>query len=84
MTDTKNSKLTVDYLLEQIEKIANDTEYLYKTLDALNSLENAGVPGDMTGEAKANALSSVVKSRETTNQQLLSVYTQMYLTLTSD
>lgn len=82
--NTKNSKLTVDYLLEQIEKIAGDTEYLFKTIEALNSMENAGVPGDMTGQAKANALSSVVKSRETTNQQLLSVYTQMYMTLTDE
>lgn len=81
MTDTKSSKLTVDYLLEQIEKIANDTDYLYKTIEALNSMENAGVPGDMTGHAKADALSSVVKSRETTNQQLLSMYMQMYVTL---
>ena len=81
MTD---NKLTVNYLLEQIEKIANDTDYLFKAIEALNNMDNAGVPGDMTGSAKAEALASVVKCRETTNQQLLSVYTQMYLSLTND
>ena len=79
MTD---NKLTVNYLLEQIEKIANDTEYLYKAIEALSGMQNAGVPGDMGVHAKAEALAKVVQCRETTNQQLLSTYTQMYLTLT--
>lgn len=83
MTDMNSSKFTVDYLLEQIEKIANNTEYLSKAIDALNNMDNAGVPGDMTGSSKAEALAAVVKYRETTNQQLLSVYTQMYMTLTN-
>lgn len=71
--------LSTDYLLKQIEKIANDTEYLHKAIDALNSIQSADVPGDMTGNAKAEALAAVVRSRETTNQQLLSMYMQMLL-----
>lgn len=75
----QNTILSTDYLLKQIEKIANDTEYLQKTIDALNSIQSADVPGDMTGNAKAEALAAVVRSRETTNQQLLSMYMQMLL-----
>jgi len=76
-----NNKLTINYVLDQIEKIATDKEYLYKAIEALNGMSNSGVPGDMTGSAKAEALATVVQSRETTNQQLLSTYTQMYLML---
>ena len=76
-----NNKLTINYLLEQIEKIANDTGYLHEVIEALNSMGTAGVPGDMTGSAKAGAQADVVKCRETTNQQILSTYTQMYLML---
>ena len=83
MIDMNSSKFTVDYLLEQIEKIANETGYLHEVIKALDNMDNAGVPGDMTGSSKAEALASVVKCRETTNQQLLSVYTQMYMTLTN-
>lgn len=81
MSENTNNKLTVNYLLEQIEKIANETGYLHKAIEALNNMDNAGVPGDMTGSAKAEALAAVVRCRETTNQQLLSTYTQMYLML---
>ena len=82
MSENTNSKLTINYLLDQIEKISSETGYLHEVIKALDNMDNAGVPGDMTGSAKAEALASVVKCRETTNQQLLSVYTQMYLTLT--
>ena len=79
MSEQTTTTLSADYLLKQIEKIANDTEYLHKTIDALNSIKNADVPGDYTGNAKAEALAAVVRSRETTNQQLLSMYMQMLL-----
>lgn len=81
MSENTNHKLTVDYLLEQIEKIANETGYLHEAIDALSKMGNSS-PGDMTGSAKAEALAAVVRCRETTNQQLLSTYTQMYLMLT--
>lgn len=81
MSENTNNKLTVNYLLEQIEKIADETDYLHEVIDALNNMNFADVPGDMTGQAKAEALADIVKCRETTNQQLLSTYTQMYLML---
>ena len=84
MSENTNSKLTINYLLDQIEKISNETGYLHEVIKALDNMDNAGVPGDMTGSSKAEALASVVKCRETTNQQLLSVYTQMYMTLTNE
>lgn len=81
MSENTNNKLTINYLLAQIEKIANETGYLHEVIEALNNMDNSGVPGDMTGHAKAEALADVVKCREATNQQLLSTYTQMYLML---
>ena len=81
MSENKSSKLSMDYVLEQIENIRKDTDYLYKVVEALNGMSNAGVPGDMTGSAKAEALGNVVKCRETTNQQLLSTYTLMFTQL---
>lgn len=70
-------KLTVDYVMEQIERIVSQTDHLYAAINALKEMENSSVPGDMSGQAKAEALAAIVKSRETTNQQLLSVYTTM-------
>ena len=81
MSEYKSSKLNMDYVLEQIENIRKDTDYLYKVVEALNGMSNADVPGDYTGSAKAEALRDVVKCRETTNQQLLSTYTLMFTQL---
>ena len=73
----QDQRLTVSYVVEQIEKIAAQTDHLYAAINALKEMENSSVPGDMSGHAKAEALAEIVKSRETTNQQLLSVYTTM-------
>ena len=79
-TDTK---LTVDYLLTQLEKIASDTKYLQNTIEAIKSIPS-GHPGDEAGHGKAHALSDVVKCRETTNQQLIGLYEKQLNVLTSE
>ena len=71
-------KLTMNYVLEQIERISKDTEYLYNTIQKLGEMSNASGPGDIVGRAKAEALGNVVECRETTNQQLLKMYEKMY------
>ena len=70
-------KLTMDYVLEQIEKIATDTEYLQDAISEL-SKTNSGGPGDVGTQEKAHALGEIVTSREQTNQRLLSLYEKMY------
>lgn len=73
----RNSKFSMDYILEQIEKLANNTEYLNQVISELRQTESGG-PGDIGAASKADALGNVVKSRETTNQQLLKLYEKIY------
>ena len=76
--ETKSTeKLTMDYILGQIEKIATETEYLHNAISEL-SKTNSGGPGDVGTQEKAHALGEIVTSREHTNQRLLSLYEKMY------
>jgi hypothetical protein len=67
----------MDYVLEQIEKIATEREYLHDAISEL-SKTNSGGPGDIGAQGKAQALGEIVTSREQTNQKLLSLYEKMY------
>lgn len=71
-------KLSMNYVLEQIEKIMQETEYLHSTIAALEAIGPASGPGDIAGANKAEALATVVKCRETTNQKMLALYEKMY------
>lgn len=70
------SKYSIEYCLEQIEQIARQTEHVAQAISELRQMENGA--SDVTGQAKAAALSDVVKCRETTNQKLLQFYEKMY------
>ena len=78
-----NAKYSIDYILEQIEKIAAQTEYLTRAFDALITIkdefigEHITMP-PLTGQAQAQAIGDAVKSRESTNQQILKLYEKMY------
>ncbi len=69
--------LSMNYILEQIEKIAAQTAYLNDAIAELGELE-ANDPGDIGSQGKAQAIADVVRCRETTNQQLLKLYEKMY------
>ena len=83
MSDTtKNSKrtkakLSIDYVLDKIECIVKDTEYIHNALEQL-SLMPKSEPGDIAGQEKAKAIGDIVRCRETTNQQALRLYEKMY------
>ena len=64
-------KLNINYVLDRIEAVRRDTEYLQKTIEALDNMAVGQGPGDVAGEEKAKALADVVRCRETTNQKLL-------------
>lgn len=76
------SKLTMDYVLTQIENIAAQTTYLNEVVSELSKMfapaPVAYAPEDVAGKAKAEALGDVVRCRETTNQQLLTFYEKVY------
>lgn len=81
---TEKAENTVTYyLLKQVEGIASHTDYLHEVISELSKMPNGdsgefGCPGNTMGTAKANALGDVVRSRETTNQQLLQFYEMLY------
>lgn len=84
--ENRSEKLTMDYVLAQIERISSQTEHLKLALEKLGAMddgENAESysPGNLQGKAKAEAIGGVVKSREETNQRLLSLYAMMYADL---
>lgn len=67
------SRHSMEYCLEQIERIGRQTEYLNQVIAELRQLDNAS-----SCAQKAMALSDIVKCRETTNQQMLHFYEKMY------
>lgn len=69
-----NGKYSMEYCLEQIERIGSQAEYLNQVITELRQMDNNG-DGACT---KAMALSDIVKCRETTNQQMLRFYEKMY------
>jgi len=66
-------KYSMEYCLTQIEHLAHQTDYLDQAILELNQLDSDPFCGH-----KAAAISDVIKSRETTNQQLINFYMNMY------
>ena len=79
---TTNTALTIAYLLEQIEAIAKGTSHLDPAVSELMEMTTGVMSDDcvpdIAGQAKANALATVIQCRETTNQRLLALYEKMY------
>ena len=71
-TTANATKYTLDYVLEQIEKLQTDTEYIKSAVNGLG--QNIQDPSG----SRAEALGGAIKSRETTNQRLISFYEKMY------
>ncbi len=83
LTESGETGLTMAYILSRLDEILRDTQYIRDSLSILtaipsNSGDECGSPGDIAGKAKAEAIGSSVKSRETTNQQLIKLYEKMY------
>ncbi len=75
--ETKHTEITVDYALAQIEKILADTQHIQEALYALRDVQSKG-PGDIGAQGIAQGIADVVRCRETTNQQLIAFYRDMY------
>lgn len=81
-----NDKVELSWLLQQIAALQSDTEYLKEGLAHLSQMNVGGKtapyePEDVAGQAKANALRDIIQGRESTNQQLLALYRDMYYDL---
>ena len=72
--EKKQNKYSLNYFFEQIEKIESQSASFERTLREVCQMEVVG-PTDIAGSTKVQAISEMIRSRETTNQQLLSFYT---------
>jgi len=63
-----NEIYTWEYALQHIDRIANDTTYINEAIEAIAN----------TDEDQALAISTVIKSREETNQRLIDFYKGMF------
>jgi hypothetical protein len=75
--------LTANDLLQRIDMLITETDYLRESVEALASIESAGVgeagsEGDIGTQAKARAIASVIEQRERTNQKLIELLARMY------
>ncbi len=73
---------TVEYILLQMAEIQIQTICLNEVLTQLSAMSDGdsgdgGSPGNIQGQAKAQALGDIVRCRETTNQQVLTMYEKM-------
>ena len=76
-------EMTVQDILVRIASIVNQTSYISEVAEALKSMGDGDSgdscsPGNLLGQAKAEALGAIVATRETTNQQILHLYEKMY------
>ena len=76
-------EMTVADILSRINNIINQTSYIGEVCEALKAMADGdsgdcGSPGNLLGQAKAEALGAIVASREATNQQILRLYEKMY------
>lgn len=91
MTEERKTEsvYNIEYILSQIAKIQEQTEYLNIALKKLSQMGDGesgspGSPVNIQGQAKAQAIADIVRCRETTNQKMLSLYEKMYDDLKPD
>lgn len=75
ISELKQNYNTIIRLLSDVQA---DHDHMQKSLDLLEKVPAQHVPGDIAGQAKANATMEIVKSRENTNQKLIDAYMKMY------
>lgn len=83
MSNSIFGEMTVQDILVRIASIVNQTSYIGEVAEALKAMGDGDSgdmysPGNVMGQAKAEALGAIVATRETTNQQILRLYEKMY------
>ena len=76
--------VTIEQIFEQINKIVENGAFFERTLHSLTTMTTTEIPtdsyapGDIAGQARAQAVADICRCRETTNQQLIRLYEKMY------
>lgn len=83
IVQAQKAEYTLPYVLQQIALLQTDTTYLTDAVSKLAAMGDGDSgepysPGNVQGQAKAEALQVIIQSRETTNQKLLALYEKMY------
>ena len=82
-TEAINITYSIEYILSQIVKIQEETDYINGVIEKFSLTGNDDCSdscsfGSIPGQARAEALGDIVRCRETTNQQMLKLYEKMY------
>jgi len=75
--ETKKNIIDQEYIIQKIDQIMNEKEYLLKALDSISQLPKTIGPINLGAQAKAYAIAEVVKSREETNQQMINLFNKL-------
>lgn len=79
----ENSQYTIESVMQCMKKILDDTQYIKDAIYNVTEIPSGdagdcGSPGDIAGKAKAEAISTIVREREDTNQKLIDFYNKVY------
>ena len=77
------SSISVEEILDRIGAIIRDQEALRNAVDNIQAITSGGgnepgSPGDIAGQAKAQAIADMIRCRETTVQKTLDFYMKIY------
>lgn len=79
-----SNTVTFEQIFAQLNKIVDSNAFFEKALHTLASMTSQNIPtdsyapGDIAGQARAQAVADICRARETTNQQLIRFYEKMY------
>ena len=79
----ENSQYTIESVMQCMKKILDDTQYIKDAIFNVTEIPSGdagdcGSPGDIAGKAKDEAISTIVREREDTNQKLIDFYNKVY------
>ena len=79
----ENGQYTIESVMQCMKKILDDSDYIKDVLKNIVEIPSGdagdcGSPGDIAGKAKAEAISTIVREREDTNQKLIDFYNKVY------
>ena len=74
-------KITIEYILKQIETIRTDNTYLKKAVEDMNKMDEIPLPDNcynFSFVTKAEGWRDIVNAREATNQKMIEFYEKVY------
>lgn len=75
---SEDKKITHSYILEKIDQILENTDYITQAIEDIKSIADSKGPGDTSASSKADAIAQVVRSKEETNHKLIDMLSKMY------